>query len=99
MSARIVVHCDTVHPDRTPPACRAFLTTSTAYVDPAYEEAEAAGWTQDVGNVDARPSCSQNVTGPGHPFAAVLDGTVDTRRPKTDGGPSLAEFLRSKGEL
>lgn len=62
MTARIVVHCDQVHAERTPPECRAFYATSTPYVDPAYEEAEAAGWTQDVGNIDSCPSCSRAAT-------------------------------------
>lgn len=59
MTARILISCQAVHPDRTPPECRAFLATGSAYVDPAYEEAEAAGWTQDVGNIDHCPSCTR----------------------------------------
>lgn len=60
MTVRVVVSCDAVHPCRTPPACRAFLATSTPIADLAYEEAEEAGWTQDVGNVDRCPSCSRS---------------------------------------
>ncbi len=59
MSAAVIIRCDVVHPDRTPTRCRAFYVAGSAYVDPAYEEAEAAGWTQDVGNVDHCPSCSR----------------------------------------
>lgn len=59
MTATIVVHCDAVHPDRTPPGCRAFLVTDTPVADVAYEDAERAGWTQTVGNVDICPSCSR----------------------------------------
>lgn len=45
------------------------------------------------------PACThRDDDEPGHPFAAVLDGTLDIRRPKTDGGPSLTEYLRSRGE-
>ena len=63
MSARILISCDAVHPERTPPTCRAFLATDTVYVDLAYEQAEAAGWTQDVGNIDHCPSCSRAEAG------------------------------------
>lgn len=59
MTARVLISCDAVHPERTPPVCRAFLATTTSIADLAYEEAEEAGWTQDVGNVDRCPSCSR----------------------------------------
>lgn len=61
MTARVLIHCDAVHPERTPRACRAFLVTRAATVPVAYEQAEAAGWTQDVGDIDYCPSCSTNL--------------------------------------
>lgn len=59
MSARTMITCDTIHAERTPPKCRAFLVVDTASHAVAYERAAAAGWTQDVGDVDACPSCSR----------------------------------------
>ena len=59
MSARIQISCDAVHPERTPPLCRAFLVTHSVHVDPAYEHAEAAGWTQTDDGEDRCPSCSR----------------------------------------
>ena len=61
MTARVLISCDAVHSDRTPPECRGFLATRTSVVVLAYEEAEAAGWMQDVGNVDYCPSCSASL--------------------------------------
>jgi hypothetical protein len=62
MTARILVSCDAVHPDRTPPVCRAYLATTEQFVDPAYEEAEAAGWTQTPDGDDHCPSCSRSAS-------------------------------------
>lgn len=62
MTATILVHCDAAHPDRTPPACRAFLVTRATAPVVAYEQAWAAGWTQDVGDIDHCPSCSKEDT-------------------------------------
>lgn len=58
MSARIVISCDQAWDGGRMP-CRAQLPTDTVHADLAYEDAEKAGWTQDVGNVDACPSHSR----------------------------------------
>lgn len=62
MSAHVIIRCDSRDPDRTPNRCRAYLITDSAYVDPAYEQAEAAGWTQHDGLVDHCPSCSRGAS-------------------------------------
>jgi hypothetical protein len=62
VTAHLLISCDAVHPERTPPKCRAFLVTHTVHIGPAYELAEAAGWTQDVGDVDYCPSCSRGAS-------------------------------------
>lgn len=60
MTARVLLHCDAVHPERTPPECRAFLATDSRIVDLAYDHAEAAGWTQTDDGGDRCPSCSRS---------------------------------------
>jgi hypothetical protein len=67
VTARVIVSCDAVHADRVPPRCRAFLVTRTVHLAPAYDEAFADGWTQDVGDVDRCPSCSR--------VSSTTDGT------------------------
>jgi hypothetical protein len=62
VTARILLSCDTVHPDRVPNTCRAYLPTTTVHVDAAYEEAEAAGWTQTPDGDGRCPSCSRAAT-------------------------------------
>lgn len=59
MTARVLIACDAVHPDRTPPDCRAFLATDTVYETVAFEDAEQAGWTQEIDGTDRCPSCSR----------------------------------------
>lgn len=59
MTTSSIVHCDRVHPERTPPGCRAFYVTRATAVPVAYEEAHSAGWSQDVGDVDSCPSCTR----------------------------------------
>lgn len=59
MTARVLIACDAVHPERTPPVCRAYLATGTVYETAAYEEAEQAGWTQTDDGDDRCPSCSR----------------------------------------
>ncbi len=59
MSAAVIIRCDVVHPFRTPTGCRAFYVATTTDVSDAYDEAEAAGWNQDVGGLDMCPSCSR----------------------------------------
>lgn len=59
MTARILISCDAVHPQRIPNTCRAYLPTTAQHLDPAYDEAEAAGWTQTDDGDDRCPSCSR----------------------------------------
>lgn len=59
MTARVLIACDAVHPDRTPPGCRAFLSTDTVHESVAFEDAERAGWTQTNDGDDRCPSCSR----------------------------------------
>lgn len=59
MTAIILLRCDAVHPERTPPECRAYLATYSPYLEPGYEHAEAAGWTQTDDGDDRCPSCSR----------------------------------------
>lgn len=59
MTARILIACDAVRAERTPPACRAFLATDTVYETVAFLDAERAGWTQDIDGTDRCPSCSR----------------------------------------
>jgi hypothetical protein len=61
VTARVIVQCDAVHPERTPPECRAFLVTRTAIVVLAYGEAQAAGWTE-TDDGELCPSCSRAAT-------------------------------------
>lgn len=60
MTARVLIACDAVHPDRTPPECRAFLATDTVHEAVAYEDAERAGWIQTDDGDDHCPSCSRS---------------------------------------
>jgi hypothetical protein len=62
VTARLLVSCDAVHPERTPPVCRAFLATDSSIVDLAYDDAAAAGWTQTVDGDDRCPSCSRRAS-------------------------------------
>lgn len=63
MTALMIVHCDAVHPDRTPQTCRAFLPTrATTRID-AFREAAAAGWGADPDYYgDLCPSCSRDAS-------------------------------------
>jgi hypothetical protein len=62
VTARVLISCDAVHPERTPPECRAFLPTGTVYETLAYEEAEQSGWTQTDDGDDRCPSCSRKAS-------------------------------------
>lgn len=62
MSARILISCDAVHPERTPPQCRAFLPTGVTNPMAASDIAHRAGWTATEDYDDLCPSCSRTTS-------------------------------------
>jgi hypothetical protein len=51
-----IVHCDAVHPERTPPECRAYLPVPPSETPPAY--AKEHGWVAASKGRWLCPSCA-----------------------------------------
>lgn len=71
-----------------PPACAGSFGPVTTAAAVQLDRERTASWHASTPAMDH-----------GHPFAAILSGQRPViRQPKHDGGPSLREYLESRGE-